>query len=64
MAADGKYPVLNRNNLTILIQMQLPQKQKDFSQLFAKVFESKSNFEHFEKKDDPHSFSISEITDS
>ena len=44
--------------------MQLPQKQKDFSQLFAKFFESKSNFEHFEKKDDPHSFSISEITDS
>ena len=58
LAADEKYPVLNRNNLTILIQMQLSQKQKDFSQLFAGIFESKLNFEHFEKKDDPHSFCI------
>ena len=44
--------------------MQLSQKQKDFSQLFAGIFESKLNFEHFEKKDDPHSFCPSEITDS
>ena len=64
LAADEKYPVLNRNNLTILIQIQLSQKQKDFSELFAEVFESKLNFEHFEKKDDPHSFSISQTTDS
>ena len=32
LAADGKYPVLNRDNLTIPIHMQLSQKQKPSSQ--------------------------------
>ena len=32
LATDEKYPVLNTNNLTIPIQMQISQKQKDFSQ--------------------------------
>ena len=31
LATDEKYPVLNRDNLTIPIQMQLSQKQKTFS---------------------------------
>ena len=31
LAADKKYPVLNRDNMTIPIQMQLSQKQKTFS---------------------------------
>ena len=31
LAADEKYPVLNRDNLTIPIQMQLSQKQKTFA---------------------------------
>ena len=31
LAADEKYPVLNRDNLTILIQMQLSEKEKTFS---------------------------------
>ena len=30
LAADEKYPVLNRDNLTIPIEMQLSQKQKAF----------------------------------
>ena len=64
LAADEKYPVLNRDNLTIPIQMQLSQKQKTFSQFFAAFLKSTLNFEHFEKKDDPHRFCISEITDS
>ena len=64
LAADEKYPVLNRENLTIPIQMQLSQKQKTFSQFFAAFLKSTLNFEHFEKKDDPHRFCISEITDS
>ena len=64
MATDEKYPVLNRDNLTISIQMQLSQKQKTFSQFFAAFLKSTLNFEHFEKKDDPHRFCISEITDS
>ena len=31
LVANEKYPVLNRDNLTIPIQMQLSQKQKTFS---------------------------------
>ena len=50
LAADEKYPVLNRDNLTIPIQMQLSQKQKTFSELLAKFLKSRLNFKHFEKK--------------
>ena len=64
LATDEKYPLLNRDNLTIPIQMQLSQKQKTFSQIFPAFLEFRSNFEYFEKKYDPHSFCISEITDS
>ena len=64
LAADEKYLVLHRDNLTIPIQMQLSQKQKTFSQIFPAFLEFRSNFEYFEKKYDPHSFCISEITDS
>ena len=35
LASDGKYPVLNKDHLTIPIQMQLSQKQKTFSLLSA-----------------------------
>ena len=44
--------------------MQFSQKQKNFSPFFAEFLKSKFNFEHFEKKDDPHTFCISDITDS
>ena len=44
-------------------QMHLSQKQKVFSELFCAFFEFVLNFEHFQKKDDPHSLCISEITD-
>ena len=44
--------------------MQLSQKQKMFSLLFSPFLKSKSNFEHFEKNNDPHRFSISEIRES
>ena len=64
LAADERYPVLNRDNLMILFQMQLSQKKKTFSQFFAAFLKSRFNFEYFEKKDDPHTFCIFEITDS
>ena len=64
LAADEKYPVLNRDNLTIPIQMQLSQKQKTFSEFFAAFLKFRVNFEYFEKKDDPHRFFIFEVTDS
>ena len=60
---DERYPVLNRDNLTIPIQMILSQKEKTFSQSLAAFLKYKLNFKHFEKKDDPNSFYISEITD-
>ena len=64
LATDEKYPVLNRDNLTIPIQMQLSQKQKTFSEFFAAFLKFRVNFEYFEKKDDPHRFFIFEVTDS
>ena len=64
LAADEKYPVLNRDNLTIPIQMQLSQRQITFFAFFAKFFQFRLNFDHSEKKDDPCRFCFSEITDS
>ena len=48
LATDEKYPVLNRANLTIPIQMQLPQKQKRFPQFFAAFLKFRKNSELFE----------------
>ena len=65
LATDEKYPVLNRENLTIPIQMQLSPKKKTSSQFFAAFLKSRLNFECFQKKkNDPHSFCISKTTDS
>ena len=55
MTADDKYSLLNRDNLTQPIPTQLSLKQKDFEQLFLAFSKSTLTFEHFEKKDDPHS---------
>ena len=63
LSADGKYCLLNRDNLTQPIQMQLSPKQKTFSEFFSAFLESSLNFEHFQKKDDSHSWGISEIMD-
>ena len=50
LADDEKYPVLNRDNLTIPTQMELSQKQKTFSEVFAAFLKSYLNLERFEKK--------------
>ena len=63
LATDEKYLVVNRDNLTILIHMQLSWKQNTFSHFFVAFFKSRLNFEYFEKKYDPYRFSISEVTD-
>ena len=52
--ADSKYSLLNRDNLTQPIQMQLSPKQKAFSQFFSAFLKSSLKFEYFLKKDDPH----------
>ena len=41
--------------------MQLSEKQKNFSRFFAAFLKSRLSFEHFEIKDHPHSFCISEM---
>ena len=64
LAADEKYPVFNRDNLTIPIQMRLSQKQNTFSQFKAAFLKSRLNFKYFEKKDDPDRFCFSEFMDS
>ena len=50
LAVDEKYPVLNRNNLTIPVLIQLPEKQKTFFQFLASFLKFRLNFKHFEKK--------------
>ena len=55
MTADDKYSFLNRDNLTQQIRTQLSQKQKAISGFFLEFSKSTLNFEHFPKKDDPHS---------
>ena len=62
LSADDKYSLLNRDNLAQLIRTQLSQKQKPFYEFFLAFPESALNLEHFQKKDDPHSLFISEMT--
>ena len=56
VAADEKYPVLNRDNLMIPVQMQLSQKENIFSEFFARFLKSPISFKYCKKKDDPHRF--------
>ena len=59
-----KYYLLDRDNLTEPIQMQLSKKQaKKNCQFFSAFLKSTSNFEHFEQKDDPQILCISETAD-
>ena len=46
-AADEKGLVLHRDDLTIPIQMQLSQKEKNFSEFFAAFMKFRLNFEFF-----------------
>ena len=59
---DGKYSLLYRDNLTQQIQILLSQKPKTFSQLFTGILKPTLNFEHFQKKDEPHSRCCYQIT--
>ena len=62
--ADDKYSLLNRDNLAQPIWTELSKKQTAFSQLLLAFWKSTLNFEHFQRKDDPHSRFVSEITHS
>ena len=55
LTADRNSFLLNKDHFRQQIQMQLSQKQNLFSQFVSAFFKSRSNFEHFQKNDDPHS---------
>ena len=55
LTADEKYSLLNRDKLTQPIRMPLSQKHMAFSQFSLAFLKSTLNFEHFQKKVDPHS---------
>ena len=55
LAVNDKQYLLNRDNLTQQIQMQLSEKQKTFSEFFFAFLKSILNFKHLPKKDDPRS---------
>ena len=59
---DGKYSLLYRDISTQHIQILLSQKRKTFSHFFSAFLKSTLNFPHFQKKDDPQSRCISQIT--
>ena len=63
LTGNDKYPVGDCENLLCPIQMQLFLKPETFSDSFVSLLESTSNFKHFEKKEDCHSYFISEFTD-
>ena len=55
LTVNDKHYLLNRDNLTQPIQMQLSQKQKTVSNFFFAFLKSILNFKHFPKKDDLYS---------
>ena len=61
--ANDNYPVQASENLSSPIQMQQSLKPKTFSNFLDPFLESTSNFKHFGKKDDRHTYFILEITE-
>ena len=54
LAVNDKHYLLNRDNLTRPIQIQLSQKQKTFCKFFFAFLKSILNYKHLPKKVDPH----------
>ena len=63
LTANDNYRVQDCENLPSPIQMSLSLERNFFSDLFVPFLESTSNFKHFEKKDDRHTYFLSEITE-
>ena len=55
LTVDEKQYLLNRDNLTQPVQMQLSQKEKTFSEFLFQYLKSTLNFKHLPKKNNPHS---------
>ena len=64
MTAEYTYSRRNMQTFTQKVEMLLSLKQKTFSEFFIAFLKSKWNGEHFQKKGESSSFSISEIIDS
>ena len=64
MTAEYTYSCRNMQTLTQEVQTSLSLKQKTFSGFFIAFLKSKWNGEHFEKKGESSSLSISDIIDS
>ena len=62
LITNDEYSLLNKNKLTQPIQIQIAKKEEKIFYFFSRFFKSTSNFEHFEKEDDPQSLYVFEIT--
>ena len=59
LTVDEKHYLLNKDNLTETIQIQLSQKQKTFWEFFFAFLKSILNSKYLRRKHDPHSSCIS-----
>ena len=64
LTANDKYSLLNRDNLFQHLEMQLFRKRKTFGEFFLVFLKFKFNLKDFQKRDDSHSWCISELTHS
>ena len=55
LTVNEKHYLLNRDNLTQPNQIQLPEKEENFSEFFFAFLKSILNYKHLQKKDDPRS---------
>ena len=62
LSANQKYSVREYENLLTLPQIQLSSKLKPFPDFLVPFVENTLKFEHLSKKDDRHTYFISEIT--
>ena len=63
LTAKHQYPDRDSLNFPSPSQMQLSLKPTIFSNLFVPFLESTSNFKHFVKKNDCHTYFFSEMTE-
>ena len=61
LTINDKHYVLNRDNLTQPIHLQLSEKRKNFCQFLFAFLKSTLNFKHLPTKDDPRSDVFLEI---
>ena len=64
LTVDDKYSLLNSDSYCNIFRCNYPRKKETFSPYFFAFLKCRSNFQHFQKVDDPHSWCICEITDS